>query len=54
MQLELFCTLPPALTSPPVWENLTEEHRAVVVALLARLMSKAVQNQRRRENDGKR
>ena len=54
MQLELFCTLPQAPTSPPVWESLTEEQQAVVVAMLARLMSKAIQNQPRRETDEQR
>ena len=49
MQLELFRTLPQELTRLPVWESLTKEQQAAVVAMLIRLMSKAIQNQPRRE-----
>ncbi len=54
MQLELFRTLPREITRLPVWESLTEEQQAAVVAMLIRLMSKAVQQKPRRELDEQR
>ena len=53
MQLELFGTLPQELTRLPVWESLTEGQQAAIVAMLIRLMSKAIQHQPRRELDEK-
>jgi phenylpyruvate tautomerase PptA (4-oxalocrotonate tautomerase family) len=54
MQLELFCTVPQELTRLPVWENLTEEQQAALVALLTRLMSKTIQHQPESEPDEQR
>lgn len=37
---------PPTLASGPLWSTLDEEHRAVVVAIVARLIAKLVAGHR--------
>ena len=51
MQLELLPLPPPLPEKPPLWERLSPEHRARLIATLARLMKKAVREQPRRDAD---
>ncbi|MCX6070773.1 MAG: hypothetical protein NTU91_07930 [Chloroflexi bacterium] len=51
MQLELLPLLPQAPEKPRLWERLSPEHRAMLIAVLARLMRKAVHGEPRRDTD---
>ncbi len=51
MQLELFRTPSQAPGRPPVWENLNQKERERIIAILARLMSKAIHPHPGRDSD---
>ena len=51
MQLELLPLPSPPPEKPPLWERLSPEHRARLIATLARLMKKAVREETRRDTD---
>ncbi len=51
MQLELFRTPSEAPKRPAAWEDLNQRERERIIAILARLMSKAILPHPGRDND---
>jgi hypothetical protein len=51
MQLELLPLPPPLPRKPSLWERLSPEHRTRLIAVIARLMRKAVHGEPRRDTD---
>lgn len=51
MQLELFATREEPPPKPQIWEHLSQERRRAVIAILARVMTRAARPEPRSDNE---